>query len=641
MKPIIATLIFSFFFHPVSSQKPSKLDSLKNVLAHLPAEGKSFAGDTLRVQVLCEMALKFKEQPDSTLFFSNLSIKLGRKIKFSTYEVDNLIRQAYSYKYKGFNFNAIDLLTEAKLLAERKKDYLKTARIDRSIADNYLWVSEYKLAEKHYYEAMILFKRIKEFEEFADTQNNLAVNYNKQKKFSMAINLLNDCFKYLPYIKGEISEISFYENLSLAYSGLNRHEEAIKNADKALEKYKVLSKKRPLQLELTRSYIILGFNQLKGGHINDALNSAKSCEMYKSDYNGNQIELNQLYYEIYKAKKDEKKALYFLEKYKNAESKKVEVEQNRLVNAYKAIYELDIEKVRVIELNSTIQKNNLIQKNSFIGLIISVLVASILLFSYVRIRSKNKEIEEQQYQIGLLNSELGKKVLIRTKELSDANKELIEKNFEITEALLKGQTLERKRVAADLHDNLGSTLSALKWRLESLGSTNLNTKEKEIYKSIKNMMNDAYNDVRNISHNLFPAELESQGLIGAIEKLCNDINENGKVHFTMNSEGDFALIPPKMALEIYSICMELITNILKHSKATIAQLDLKIINKEIIINISDNGIGLENKGVLKGNGIKNIANRVKMLNGVLKTPLSISSHEATKFELQISFPIES
>ena len=86
--------------------------------------------------------------------------------------------------------------------------------------------------------------------------------------------------------------------------------------------------------------------------------------------------------------------IHFLEKYKNAESKKVKVEQNRLINAYKAIYELDKEKIRVVELNSTIQKNDIIQKSSFIGLIISILIAIILLFSYVRIRSKNKEIEK-------------------------------------------------------------------------------------------------------------------------------------------------------------------------------------------------------------------------------------------------------
>ena len=641
MKPILASILFFFCVTTIQAQKPIKLDSLKNVLFHLPAVGKSFAGDMLRVRVLCEMASKFKEQPDSTLIYSNFSIKLGRKIKFSTYEVENLLRQASAYRYKGLHFNAIDLLTEAKLIAEKKKSELEIAKIDRSIADNYLWVAEYKLAERHYRAAMILFRKLKEYEEFADTQNNLAINYSKQKEFIISINLLNDCFKYLPYIRGEISEISFYENLSLAYSGLNRHKEAIKNAEKALEKYKNLSKKRPLQLELTRSYIILGFNQLRGGRIDDALNSAKSCEMYDSDYNGNRIELNQLYYEVYRAKKDEKKALYFLEKYKNAESKKVEVEQNRLINAYKAIYELDKEKIRVIELNSTIQKNDTIQKSSFIGLIISILIVCILLFSYARIRSKNKEIEVQKYEIGELNSELEKKVFIRTKELSEANKELIEKNFEITEALLKGQTLERKRVAADLHDNLGSTLSALKWRLEALGSNNLNTKEREIYKSIKNMMNDAYNDVRNISHNLFPAELESKGLIGALDKLCSDINENGKVCFTLNSKGNFNSISPKMALEIYSICMELITNILKHSKATEAQIDLSITKKEIIINISDNGIGVENKDTLNGHGLKNITNRVEMLNGYLKIPSQFSLQKAIPFSVEVFFPIES
>ena len=641
MKLILATTLLLFSISIIHAQKSSKLDSLKQVLAHLPAEGKSFAGDTLRVRVLCEMGEEFKEQPDSILFYSILSTKLGRKIKFSTYEVNNLINQAYSYKYKGLNFNAIDLLTEAKLLAEKKKKYLRIAQIDRSIANNYLWVSEYKLAEKHYYEAMLLFKKLKEFEEFADTQNNLAVNYNKQNDFKRAIILLQDCFKYLPYIKGEISEISFYENLSLAYSGLHRHENAIKNAEKALEKYKQLSKKRPLPLELSRSYIILGFNQLRGGHTNDALNSARFSEMYNSNYNGNQIELNQLYYEVFKSKKNEKKALYYLEKYKNAENKKVEVEQNRLINAYKAIYELDKEKIRVIQLNSTIQKNDIIQKNVLIGLIISFIVVCILLFSYIRIKNNNVQIQTQKNEIEKLNSELEKKVLKRTKELSDVNKELVKKNFDVTEALFKGQTLERKRVAADLHDNLGSTLSALKWRLEALSSKNLNIKEKEIYNSIKNMMNDAYNDVRNISHNLFPSELESKGLIGAIDKLCNDINKNAKVHFVLNSKGDFTTISPKMALEVYSVSMELITNVLKHSKATRAELDLEITNKELIINISDNGIGLENKEFLNGNGLKNIASRVQMLNGYLKIPSEFSLHKVNPFSIKVFFPTES
>lgn len=55
MKPILSSILFVFFITITQAQKPFKLDSLKNVLFHLPAEGKSFAGDTLRVRVLCEM----------------------------------------------------------------------------------------------------------------------------------------------------------------------------------------------------------------------------------------------------------------------------------------------------------------------------------------------------------------------------------------------------------------------------------------------------------------------------------------------------------------------------------------------------------------------------------------------------------
>ena len=55
MKLILATTLLLFFTSIIHAQKSSKLDSLKQVLAHLPAEGKSFAGDTLRVRVLCEM----------------------------------------------------------------------------------------------------------------------------------------------------------------------------------------------------------------------------------------------------------------------------------------------------------------------------------------------------------------------------------------------------------------------------------------------------------------------------------------------------------------------------------------------------------------------------------------------------------
>lgn len=118
-------------------------------------------------------------------------------------------------------------------------------------------------------------------------------------------------------------------------------------------------------------------------------------------------------------------------------------------------------------------------------------------------------------------------------ELQVANDELIMKNQEILEALTKGQTIERKRVALELHDNLGSTLSALKWRLETINGDNLNEKERKVYAGIVDMMKNAYAEVRLISHNMLPVELEERGLFEALNKFINDINISDKLNIKL------------------------------------------------------------------------------------------------------------
>ena len=268
-----------------------------------------------------------------------------------------------------------------------------------------------------------------------------------------------------------------------------------------------------------------------------------------------------------------------------------------------------------------------------IGVIIAVTAMLATLFFYYAIKRKNIFIEYQKVEIQDLNQNLEQKIKARTEELSEANKELIKKNFEITEALFKGQTIERKRVAAELHDNLGSTLSAIKWRLGALDEGNLNLKEQEIYQGIKAMMANAYDDVRNISHNLMPAEFEKYGIEGALRKVIKEINENGKIKFTYHTEGDLCKIDKKIGLELYSIAMELITNILKHSNANSGSVTLFKINGIINLTISDNGIGIKNLNK-NGNGLGNIKNRINTLKGNIE--IFESKSYSTNINLRIS-----
>ncbi|MEM6802969.1 MAG: histidine kinase, partial [Bacteroidota bacterium] len=112
------------------------------------------------------------------------------------------------------------------------------------------------------------------------------------------------------------------------------------------------------------------------------------------------------------------------------------------------------------------------------------------------------------------------------------NKELEKKNQEILLAQLKGQNLERKRMAVELHDNLNTKIAAIRWQLEAVSPT-VDEKSQKILDKTLELVNDVYGDVRLISHNLMPEKVESLGLIPALENLLTQLKQNNKVNFQL------------------------------------------------------------------------------------------------------------
>ncbi len=197
--------------------------------------------------------------------------------------------------------------------------------------------------------------------------------------------------------------------------------------------------------------------------------------------------------------------------------------------------------------------------------------------------------------------------------------ELIEilcaKNKEISEALLKGQTTERQRVALDLHDNLGSTLSALWLSVDTIDKSKMNEEEREIHQNLRENLEKAYNDVRLLSHNLLPEEFEKQGLSTILQGFVRKMNKNSKIKSDLKISENFGRVNNKIEFELYSICLELVNDIIKHSKATEAKIRLSRNEKQIKFVVSDNGIGVF-KNDSDGKGMKNIKARVESLNGL-------------------------
>ncbi len=197
------------------------------------------------------------------------------------------------------------------------------------------------------------------------------------------------------------------------------------------------------------------------------------------------------------------------------------------------------------------------------------------------------------------------------------NRSLKKKNEEISAAMLQGKTIERQRVASDLHDNIGSTLSALWLSIDNIDKSKMSKKDISLIDMLRLNLEKAYDDVRLLSHNLLPKALEKKGLTAALKGLVAKVNQTSSVYFNLDIDTEFSKLSNTIEFEIYSIILELVNNIMKHAQATEAFIILKIKDKEVIMEVSDNGLGYAEPDV-SGFGFDNIAARVETIHGVWK-----------------------
>ncbi len=216
-------------------------------------------------------------------------------------------------------------------------------------------------------------------------------------------------------------------------------------------------------------------------------------------------------------------------------------------------------------------------------------------------------------------------------KLISKNLELVNKNQEIEEALFKGTLQERKRVASELHDNLSAKISGIRMRMEAIKPDFKSEKEERIYQSSVNAMAEVYTDVRLISHNLLPADLETKGLKYALNNLVKELNGLDKTKFALNITDNLGRQKSKTEYELFSIILELSNNIMKHSMAKEAEINLQTIDNQLVLNVIDNGIGFSETENKKGMGFANLKSRVESMNGKMK----MMSGDGVKVEINV------
>ncbi|HEU4607833.1 MAG TPA: ATP-binding protein, partial [Chitinophagaceae bacterium] len=183
-----------------------------------------------------------------------------------------------------------------------------------------------------------------------------------------------------------------------------------------------------------------------------------------------------------------------------------------------------------------------------------------------------------------------------------------EKN--ISQQLITAQESEQKRIAQDLHDEIGGNLAAIKMTLESFRLP------REQADTLGLLIDKASSNARNIAHNLMPPEFEKTALKDLLEKLYGKLNNESQIQFQFQCNGETGLLNKQQELIVYRILQELTNNICKHSLASEASVQLIYYQDNLEIMVEDNGRGFNttNNG---GMGLRNIRSRIDFLRGQL------------------------
>ena len=229
------------------------------------------------------------------------------------------------------------------------------------------------------------------------------------------------------------------------------------------------------------------------------------------------------------------------------------------------------------------------------------------------------------------------------KQAEDSLKESEERLRDLTSQLLDSQEQERKRIAQELHDDLGQSLLLLKLQLSSL-SRKMPSESQELQQQFLNSIDnvqDMIDSVHLLSQNLIPPTLTEIGLKAAITDLLEEFSLHSNIACSLEIDEIKDLFSPNTELILYRILQESLSNIGKYSQATQVAVTIRV-DHQAWFSVEDNGIGFEidqilaRRGRKRGLGLASMKERASLLGGTFH----LWSKPKTGTKIQITVPLK-
>ncbi len=485
---------------------------------------------------------------------------------------------------------------------EKRSDLSKIGATLSNIGALYTNLDNYDKMLEYCEKALAIFRKTGNKMGIANNLTNIADYYYRQGDSVKNLQMLTEAQKIYHELHATVNEVNVLISIGDYYL------EFQKNPDKAIEVYEqAISLLTPgdnknLWMENYRKISLAWYRKT---NYDKALEYAEKAMTVTDPANKDYMRFNYyllVYYYISVKNSDE--ATNAFDNYVELTDKVYHENQKKSLGEIEIKYETEKRKQQILQLENDKKTANLM---GLLGFTIFLSVVVVLIFRQ-RTAIQKRKLSEQ--------------VIIRLQQ---------EKQLAASQALLEGESTERKRLARDLHDGLGGMLSVIKLNLTNMkGNIVMPESDVQTFQNALQMLDSSIRELRLVAHNLMPETLVLYGLKPALTDFCRNV-ELVKFHFF----GEDRRIEEKYEVALYRIFLELVNNAIKHSKAESINVQVILEEKRANLVVQDNGIGFDLLAIEKSEtlGLKSIKSRVESLGG----EIHIYTEPGKGTEVQVNF----
>lgn len=558
---------------------------------------------------MCQPLSKLEFARQDSLFTEYFEIDLNKSIKAS------LVQIHIAQKLQNDSLLAVALVNKGKALDELgifdealKAQYAALKILDTSTYYHTRFEANFSIGESNfslgdYQKALIYFTRAKEAailsQQAKDTLRaalEIGLNLVATEKPNEGIAMIQQTLQVAEKLKLDDLLFIGYDDLSNAYYETNDLPKAIKYQHKSHE----YIQGENTYANLTGKYEHLALLYLEAGQIQQASPYADSALYYAKKWN-NPDWLYECYRDlgnIAEAKGHYQEALAYFKQHLLYKDSVFNKQYDVKMSAMSTLYELDNKETKIanLELQKKLQQEKIKELYIIIAFIVLMLIIIILL-----IHRRNHRNEKKLREF-------------------------------FTEQQLKLQEDERQRISKDLHDSVGQNMLFIKNQLLQL--------QQPIPDLVMTSVEQALQEIRSISKELYPNQLDQYGLPSAVDVLCEKVRASSQVFISSELNIDRSEMNKELKINCYRIIQESITNALKHAAASAIRITGERIGNTLEFIVQDNGKGFDesirSKLIHRSFGLLNIEERVRIMHGQLDIETGLNKGTKLKFQIPIA-----